>query len=103
MHVIAADRPVGPLTPCLQRFPRRLGRDQAVAAAADQVRAAGLLQGVADLEIVLRLEELQERPLQLAVAQVAGDEDLLAAERVDAGVVHARRHVERLVSLHIAA
>ena len=54
-----------------------VGRDQAVAAVADQVLPAGLDQRLADLEVVLRLEELHQRPLQLAVAQVPGDVDLL--------------------------
>ena len=52
-------------------------------------------QGLPHLEIILRLEELEQRPLQLAVAQVLGDVDLFARERVEPGVVHARGDVER--------
>ncbi len=64
---------VGPLAALVERLARRMRGDQAVAAVADQVLPAGLLQGLADLEVVLRLEELQQGPLQLAVAQVLGD------------------------------
>jgi hypothetical protein len=75
---------------------RRIRRDERVAAAADNVGAAGLFQRLAHLKVIVRLEELQQRPLQLAVAQVAGDLDLLLTERVNAGVVHARRSVHCL-------
>ena len=40
-------------------------------------------QGLADLEVIFRLEELQQRPLQLAVSQVARDVDFLTGERVE--------------------
>jgi hypothetical protein len=53
--------------------------------------------------VVLRLEELHQRPLQLAVAQVTGDVHLLLGERVEAGVEHARGDVERLATFHEAA
>ncbi len=58
-------------------FGRAIG-NQAIAAVADQILAAGLLEGFADFEIVLRLEELQQGPLQPAVAEVLGDVDRLA-------------------------
>ena len=67
------------------------GGDEAVAAAADQVGAASLQKRFADLEVVLGLEVLQERPLELAVAQVASHVDFLAGEGVQACVVRARR------------
>src|SRR5262249_48700754 len=93
VDVVAADRRVGPLPPRSQGFFGRLRRDQGVTAGADQVLPSGLLQSLAHLEVILRLEQLHQRSLQLAVAQIAGDEDLLAGERVDASVVHARRDV----------
>ena len=75
-------------------FGRAIG-NQTVAAVADQIVAAGLLERFADLEIVLRLEELQQGALQAAVAEVLGDVDRLHGERIDAGVVHAGGDVER--------
>jgi hypothetical protein len=45
------------------------------------------------LEVVLRLEELEQGPLQLAIAEVSRGVNLLAGERVDARVVHARGDV----------
>jgi hypothetical protein len=74
VHLLAARRLVGPAPPGLDRLPRRLGRDQAVTASTYQVLPPRLLQRLAHLEIVLRLEELQQRPFQLAVAQLPGDE-----------------------------
>ena len=74
-------------------FGRALG-DQAVAAGADQILAAGLFQGLADFEIVFGFEELQQGALQAAVAEVFGDVDRLHRERVVARVVHAGGDVE---------
>ena len=68
---------IGPPATLVERLPWAAARDQAVAAAADQVLPAGLLERLAHLEVVLRLEELHQRPLHLAVAQVLGDVDLL--------------------------
>src|SRR5262245_36963027 len=48
----------------LDRLLRRVRWDQAVAAA-DQVRAARLHECLTHLEVVLRLEELHQRPLHL--------------------------------------
>src|SRR5262249_58655661 len=56
--------------PGLDRLRRRLSRDEAAAAVADEVRPARLNQSLPHLEVVLRLEELHQRPLHLAVAQV---------------------------------
>ena len=78
-------------------FDRFLGRslgNQTVAAAADQVLSPGLLERLADLEIVFWFEELQQRPLQLAVAQMLGDVDRLFREGIETGVIHASRDVE---------
>jgi hypothetical protein len=47
---------------------------------------AGLNTCFAELEVVLRLEELHERPLELAVAQVVGDRDRDLRERVNSRV-----------------
>ncbi len=79
---------IRPLSPRLDGRLRRLGWYQRVAAGADQVGAARCLQGFADLEVIFRLEELKQRPLQLAVSQVARDVDFLTGERVEPGVVH---------------
>src|SRR5207237_4635343 len=49
---------------------------------------------LAHLEVILRLEELQESALKFAVAQGAGDIDRLLREWIDAGIVHARGDVE---------
>src|SRR5690606_3865049 len=69
--------------------------EQAVAAVADQVGSAGGAEGFADFEVVFRLKELQQGPLELAVAELLRHVDRLFGERVDARVVHGRRHVER--------
>ena len=61
---------VGFAAAAVESFARRVGGDQAVAAGADQILPAGLLQGPADFEIILRLEELQQGPLQFPVAQM---------------------------------
>src|SRR5438046_2890936 len=65
-HVLAPHRLIGPLPPGLQRLLGWVGRDEGVAAGADQVGAAGLLERLADLEVVLRLEELHQGSLQLS-------------------------------------
>ena len=88
-------RVVGSSAPFLDRFGRRGGRDQAVAAVSDQVLTARLLQRLADFEVVLGFEELHERALHLAVAQLPGDVDGLASERIDARIVHGGGDVER--------
>ena len=63
------ERPVRIGTLPVERLPRRPVGDQAVAAGADQVLPARLLQRPADLEPVLRLEELEQGPLHPPVAQ----------------------------------
>ena len=72
--VIPADRPVGLPTPGLNGLLRRVGRDQPLAPA-DQIGPAGLDQGLTDGEIVLRLKELHQGPMELAVPQVPGHFD----------------------------
>jgi len=47
----------------VQSFLGRTLRDQAIAAAANQVAPAGLLQCSANVEIILRLEKLHQRSL----------------------------------------
>src|SRR5262245_23287951 len=94
VDVLAASLPIRPLAPCLQRLGGWMSGDQPLTAA-DEIRAAGLDQRLAHLEVVLRLEELQEGPLQLAVAHRLCDVDLLLRERIDPGVIHALRNVER--------
>jgi hypothetical protein len=78
----------------LNRLLWRLSRGQAVTPAADQIAAPRLEQCLTHLEVVLRLEKLHQGSLHFAIAEVAGDVDFLLGERVDAGVVHARRDVE---------
>jgi len=63
--------------------------NKGVAPTPDQVRPAGLFKGPAHLKVILRLEELQQRSLKLAIAQVVGDVDRFLREGIDAGVVHA--------------
>src|SRR5262249_46359234 len=82
------------LPACCQRFLRWLRRYQTFTAT-NQIAAPRYYERLAHLEIVLWLEELQQRPLHLAVAQVVGDLNLLFGEWVHAGVVHARGNVER--------
>jgi hypothetical protein len=47
----------------------------------------------ADLEIVLGLDQLQQGPLEHAVAEVLGGLDLFSGERVETILVHARGNV----------
>jgi len=70
MHVFAAEGAVGAVPSRLKGLPGRTGRDEGVATRADQVLAARLFQGFADVEIILRLEILHQSPLQLTVAKV---------------------------------
>src|SRR4051794_39730067 len=88
-----AERPIRLGRPRLQGRLRRVGRDQGIAAGADQLLPPCLLKGLADLEVILGLEELEQGALELAVAEVAGDVDLFARERVEFRVVHAGRDV----------
>ncbi len=69
-------------------------------AAANEVGAASAAQGLAGVEIVLRLEELHQRPLGLAVAEVPGDLHRLLRERIDPRVIHASGDDEWGESLH---
>jgi hypothetical protein len=87
------------LPPRLDRFLRRVRGDESITPT-DEVAAAGPDERLADLEVVLGLEELHQRALQLAVAEVLRGVHRLVRERVDAGVVHARRDVERHDALH---
>ena len=74
--------PFGELTPGLghtglDRGPGRLAGDQTVAARTDQVRSTGRRKRLAYLKIIVWFEKLEQGPLQLAIAQMLGDEDLL--------------------------
>src|SRR5262249_20708442 len=60
-------------------------------------------QRLTNIEVVFRLEELQQRPLQLAIAQCLRHVELLLRKRIEARVAHARRNVERFPTLHIVA
>jgi hypothetical protein len=55
----------------------------------------GLHERRSYLEIIRRLKELHERPLQLSVVQILGDLDRFFGEWVEAGVEHARRDIVR--------
>ena len=79
----------------VERLLRWLCWDQAIAATSDQVVATGLLERPPDLEVVLRLEELQEGPLRPPVTEPLRDRHRLPRHRVEPGVVHAGRDVER--------
>src|SRR5262249_12902639 len=87
-------RVISPTPARLDRFLRRLCRDQSLAPA-DQVLPLRLDQRLPPLAVILRLEELQQGSLHLAVAQVLGDINGLLGKRVDAGVVHAGGNIER--------
>jgi hypothetical protein len=69
--------------------PRQTGRNEAIAASADQIGPAGFQERFAHLEMVFRLEVLQKRSLELAISQLPGRVHLLAGERVNAGLIHA--------------
>lgn len=81
-------------------FLGRMRRDQAVAAASDEVLPPGLDKCFPDGKPSIRFEKLHQRPLQFAISQVAGDIDLLYRERINAGVLHAGGDVEGDVTLH---
>src|ERR1700722_16012401 len=83
--VVAFDIPLGLPPPLLQRLLRRVGGNQAVAPVPDQVCPLGFKQRFPHGEPVRRLEELHERPLELAVIQILRDLDRLFGERVEAG------------------
>src|SRR5436190_1239299 len=95
MVMVAFGGPIRLSPPRLDRLTRRMRWDQALAPVSDEVPPAGLEQRFADLEVVLGLEELEQGPLELAVAQVPGGVDLFTRERVEARVIHARCDVER--------
>jgi hypothetical protein len=61
------------------RFGRERGH-KAVAPNTDEVRSTSLEECLADHEVVLRFEELEQGPLKLAVFQVPGDINFLADE-----------------------
>ena len=93
MIMVAFGCSVRPLPPCFDGLTGGMSRDQAVALASDQVAATGLEKGLVDQEVVLRLEELHQGPLHPPVTQAPRDVDLLAADRVDPGVIQAGRDV----------
>src|SRR5438132_1608045 len=95
MYMLAAQVLVGSCTPGLQSLARRPRRNQRVAAAADQVLPPRLFQGLPHIKVILRLEELKQGALQLAVAQVARDVDFLLGKRIETRVIHAGGDVER--------
>jgi hypothetical protein len=72
-----------------------LGGDEGVASAADEVASASGQEGGPDLEVVFRLEELEESPLQLPVAQLAGDVNAFTCDRINTCIIHTCRDIER--------
>jgi hypothetical protein len=80
-RLVAARCSVGLPASRFKRFLRRVGRDQAIAARADEVLPAGLDQGFPHREPVLRLENLYQRPLQLAALKSFCHIGFLAGER----------------------
>ncbi len=86
-------RVIGPTTPRREGIPRRLNRDQAVAAVPNYVLPTGLNKCFSHRKPVFRLEKLQQYPLNLPVSEPSGDVDLLFRVRINAGVVHASRDV----------
>jgi hypothetical protein len=67
MHIVTAEALICVLPPPFESLFRRSAGDEAVAAVADQVRAFGLAEGVADLKVVFGFKELHQRPLELAI------------------------------------
>jgi hypothetical protein len=67
MDILPLGRLVRLLPPRRQRLLRRVGRNQRITAAANQVASARLEQCFPNLELILGFEELRQRPLQLAV------------------------------------
>src|SRR5579875_885681 len=61
---------------------RRMGRDEAIAAVADEVGPSRLDQRFPHREVILRLEELHERSLHLAVFHSLGDIHFLPGKRI---------------------
>src|SRR5262245_53505676 len=92
---VALDRAVRGSPPRLQGFFWRGGRNQAIAAAANQVLTSCFDQGFTNGEPVCGLEKLHQRTLHLAVPHVLGDLDRLLGERVNSRVVKACGDVER--------
>ena len=71
------------------------GWDQAIATFPNQITSTCFSQGIADLEIILWLEELHHRSLRFAVPKGPSDMHLFQGEWIEAGVVHAGCDVER--------
>ena len=90
MVMVALGDLIGPPPPCLDGGLGRVSRDQAVAPVPAEVALTRLEQGLPHHEVVLGLEELHQRPLHLPVAQPSCDVNLLARQRVQSGVIHAR-------------
>src|SRR5436853_7884546 len=80
MDVFAPEILVCAFTPSMQRLLGRLCWNQGIAAGADQILATGLLQRLAHLKIVFRLEELHQRALQLTVMQIRSEERRVGKE-----------------------
>src|SRR5450631_1932209 len=85
VYVIAAQRLIGLFAAGLEGFAGWLRRVEGIAAAADEISAAGFLQRLADFKIVLGLEKLQKGTLELAVAQGVGDVNGFLGKWIDAG------------------
>jgi hypothetical protein len=83
----ALDRPVRGSPPGFKSFFGRVGRNQTIAAASDQVLASRLDQGFSDGESVRGLEKLHQRPLHFAIPHVLGDLYRLLGKRVNSRVV----------------
>ena len=78
-----------------ERFFGRTGRDQTVAALADQIGAIDRSKRFADFEIILGFEELHQRALGFAIAKGFCNVDGFEIERIQSRVVHAGGYVER--------
>src|SRR5271166_3332173 len=79
VNVFAACCLIGLRTSRIQRFTRRLGRDQAIASVANQILPTGLDECLPHSKPVFRLEKLHQRPLHLSVPKSFGDIDFLAS------------------------
>ena len=70
-----------------------MSRDQAVAPVSDKVSRRRLEQCLPHHEVVLRLEELHQRPLHLPVPQDSSEVNLFISEWIEIGVIHSRGDV----------
>src|SRR5271166_4724182 len=93
MVMVAFGCPIRLSPPRFDRLTRRMSRDQAVAPVSDEVSPPRLEQSLPHDEVVLRLEELHQRPLHLPVPQASCDVNLFSRKGIDTRIVKCRGDV----------